>query len=149
MYAVDSRTVASLSFAFEGAGHKKQRYIPLERSEVYWHPSRVRALATSFPRPWSVEPMEKSCEVPFFDFLNHSSCPNSRWIMDPDGSLKPLPHVDCGPWAFVTRMTPRLLATGKVKTGEEARTAHAVATASFGKGACEPNATSLQGDHFL
>ncbi|CAE7553528.1 unnamed protein product [Symbiodinium sp. CCMP2456] len=49
---------------------------------VYWHPSQVRAL------------------VPYFDFVNHSACPNSRWIMNSDGSL-------------------RLLATGHIEIGEE------------------------------
>ncbi|CAE7264496.1 SETD4, partial [Symbiodinium microadriaticum] len=49
---------------------------------VYWHPAQVRAL------------------VPYFDFVNHSACPNSRWIMNSDGSL-------------------RLLATGHIEIGEE------------------------------
>eukprot|EP00439_Symbiodinium_sp_Y106_P078102 s756_g16.t3 len=49
---------------------------------VYWHPSQVRAL------------------VPYFDFVNHSASPNSRWIMNSNGSL-------------------RLLATGHIEIGEE------------------------------
>ncbi|CAE7292376.1 SETD4 [Symbiodinium natans] len=49
---------------------------------VYSHPAQARAL------------------VPFFDFVNHSACPNARWTMDSDGSL-------------------RLVTTTRVEIGEE------------------------------